>query len=220
MNFEGQLERLRREEGLRNLEDIFDTASWETIREELGTRAPRIQLLAEGKLSSREQHAFEVIETFARDASKFYAEIFARALEEYRSERREIAPAIIEHIRKKSFDVPEFVIAHGELARELLREYGFDQDRLADGFLVNFQLPKPLSRFWWKEGETLWGPDPETNRSGIIEWGHLYRRLMPAIWAMQGFYENERNLEFIHLNDGGQHDPARYYYLWAVQERP
>lgn len=39
---------------------------------------------------------------------------------------------------------------------------------------------------------------------------------MPIVWETQGFYEQEEGMNFNRVNEVGQHDPAKYYYVWEV----
>jgi len=84
--------------------------------------------------------------------------------------------------------------------------------------LLVFQLPKPLAQFWWKGGADSWGNLAEDINDTAIEWGHFYRELMPVVWETQGRHENESGLYFQRVNDIGEHDPKKYYYIWEISE--
>ncbi len=79
---------------------------------------------------------------------------------------------------------------------------------------MNFNLPKPFGRFWYRGGN---GGKSIPVKKGEIEWGEFYRRSMPVIWSavdhaiMHGLYLQR-------LNEFGQHDYKKYYYLWEAMD--
>ena len=64
----------------------------------------------------------------------------------------------------------------------MLGDLGLDRPVInSQSLLIVFNLPKPLSHFWWKGGveaddglAVVVGPD-------ITEWGLFYRQLMPVV---------------------------------------
>ena len=99
-----------------------------------------------------------------------------------------------------------------------MEEYGLDIETNGQNLLLVFQLPKPLSQFWWKGGADSWGDLSEDVQDTVIEWGHFYRELMPIVWEEQGRHENESGLDFQRVNGVGEHDPKKYYYIWEMSE--
>ena len=123
---------------------------------------------------------------------------------------------IIDYLLEKKFDLPNFTITHGVRAEETLKEIGLDGKIEEKNLLILFQLPKPLSFFWWKGGADSWGSLAEDIKGSSTEWGHFYRELMLVVWEMQGYYENEKGLCFNRLNEIGEHDPLKFYYVWEI----
>jgi hypothetical protein len=112
--------------------------------------------------------------------------------------------------------MPEFKVVNDEVADRFLKECGFEYKISEGSFLVVFQLPKPVAQFWWKGGVDTWGSQGVDVRGGVLEWGLFYRELMSIIWREQGFAENELGLVFSRINDIGEHDPQKFYYVWEV----
>ncbi|MFH1289525.1 MAG: hypothetical protein ABIH88_02285, partial [Patescibacteria group bacterium] len=168
-----------------------------------------------GELSPEEDNLLGRIREFAEETSAVFEKSFSKELRSYRKEGR-ISFRITDFLKEKRFKVPKFEIFDKESGELKLEELGFDYQIEEGSFLLLFQLPKPLAQFWSKAGNSLWGEDSKDIDS-VIGWGHFYRKLMPAVWKKQGFFENEKNLSFRKINDIGQHDPKEYYYLWRVK---
>jgi len=131
----------------------------------------------------------------------------------YQQKNPNFTDKMIQKMMERGYDVPDFSIHGSQSAQEFLsqrEELGIDS--FSDNFLINFQLPKPLAKFWYKGGN---GSKSQPVKDGEIEWGHFYRMAMPMIYngvdraGMQGLYLNR-------LNQFGQHDPKKYYYLWEA----
>ncbi len=214
-----QFEKIRRLEGLRNPEDIWDIEIFDDIRGEIEKVSLNIrELVEEHKLDAETKRCLDKTRTFCNELSEKFRQTFLILLEEYRNERRKISQKIVDYLLEKKFDLPNFTIAHGNKAQKLLEEYGFDIKNNGKNLLLVFQLPKPLSQFWWKGGVDSWGDLSEDVQDTVIEWGHFYRELMPVVWEEQGYHENEHGLVFNRINGIGDHDPKKYYYIWEMSE--
>lgn len=217
-----KIERLGREAGLRS-EDIWsdwdDTETLEQITHPIQEALPNIEArISEHELTSETRHNLETVRSFCAELSEEFRQAFLLLLEQYRRERCLISQKIVDYLLKKNLVLPTFVIANGERAHGVLNEYKLNGDVTAHSLLVAFQLPKPLSQFWWKGGADSWGSGSEHLGSAVIEWGHFYRELMRVVWETQGYYENEYSLRFERINSVGEHDPKKYYYVWEVSE--
>ncbi len=168
----------------------------------------------ESKLTEEQKEILEKIRHFARETSKVYRRVMRLLMQAYKHKNPNFTDKLISRIMEKGYDLPDFSLYGDVAAAEFLQsnpELGIDE--LSEGsFLVNFNLPKPFGRFWYKGGQ---GSKSIPVKEGEIEWGDFYRRSMPVIWRavdramMQGLYLHR-------LNEFGQHDYKKYYYLWEA----
>jgi hypothetical protein len=167
----------------------------------------------EAELTPEQLENLQKIRTFAQSTSKAYRMVMRLLMTGYQQKNPKFTDKMMQKMMERGYDVPDFSIHGSQSAQEFLskrEELGIDS--FSDNFLVNFQLPKPLAKFWYKGGN---GSKSVPVKDGEIEWGHFYRMAMPIIYNgvdradMQGLYLNR-------LNQFGQHDPKRYYYLWEA----
>lgn len=214
-----QFEKMRRLEGLRNPEDIWDLETYDEIKSEIEKVSPNVkEFVQENELDVETKRCLDKTRVFCSELSEEFRQTFLSLLERYRNERRQISQKIVDYLLEKNFDLPNFTIAHGEKVQELLEEYGLDIKTNGQNLLLVFQLPKPLSQFWWKGGAGSWGDHSVDMQDKVIEWGHFYRELMPIVWEEQGRHENESGLDFNRINRVGEHNPKKYYYIWEMSE--
>ncbi|MBL7057984.1 hypothetical protein ISS03_01485 [Patescibacteria group bacterium] len=213
------MKKIRRLEGFKNPEDIWDLETYDEIKSKIEKVSPNVrEFVQEHELDSETKRCLDKTRAFCSELSEEFRQVFLSLLEQYRNERRQISQKIIDYLLEKKFDLPNFTIAHGEKVQELLKEYDLDVEVNGQNLLLVFQLPKPLAQFWWKGGADSWGDMSEDVEDDIIEWGHFYRELMPVVWEEQGRYENENGLDFSRVNGVGEHDPKKYYYIWEMSE--
>jgi hypothetical protein len=167
----------------------------------------------EAELTPEQLENLQKVRTFAQGTSKAYRTVMRLLMTGYQQKNPNFTDKMIEKMMERGYDVPDFSIHGSQSAQEFLsqrEELGIDS--FSDNFLINFQLPKPLAKFWYKGGN---GSKSQSVKDGEIEWGHFYRMAMPMIYngvdraGMQGLYLNR-------LNQFGQHDPKKYYYLWEA----
>jgi len=214
-----QFEKMRRLEGFRSHEDIWDDEVFNGIKSEIEKVPANIrEFVDEYELDADTKRCLYKTRIFCTSLSENFRQTFLTLLEHYRSERREISQKIVDFLLEKNFDLPNFTIARGEKTQELLEEYGFNSKINSQNLLLVFQLPKPLAQFWWKGGADSWGSMAEDTQDQVIEWGHFYRELMAVVWEEQGRSENEAGLNFKRINSIGEHNPKKYYYIWKISE--
>lgn len=239
MTIEKDLMKIGRREGLKNSADILDTSTFEGIKAEieaeiLGARdfleIPEISLeeakalpnikedFKDSELSAKRKEIVGEIRKFCAELSIRFGEKFLLLLDQYQKEKQRIPKQIIDYLKKHDFDLPTCSIKCGEKAEEALEDFGLSSYLEEGSFLIIFQLPKPLAQYWWKGGVGIWG-DKSKDVGDAIEWGEFYRKLMPSVWETRKFYSNEKDLEFRTINDMGQHDPKKYYYVWEVYRK-
>lgn len=167
----------------------------------------------EANLTPEQLESLQKVRTFAQSTSKAYRTVMRLLMTGYQQKNPNFTDKMIQRMKERGYDVPDFSIHGSQSAQEFLSqraELGIDS--FSDNFLVNFQLPKPLAKFWYKGGN---GSKSVPVKDGEIEWGHFYRMCMPIIYngvdrsQMSGLYLNR-------LNSFGQHDPKQYYYLWEA----
>ncbi len=167
----------------------------------------------ESFLTPEQLESLQKVRDFAMQTSVTYRKAMRFVMKAYQKHNPNFTDEIIQKMMDRGYDVPDFSIYGAESAQEFFNtnsELGITE--YGQNFLVNFNLPKPLGRFWYKGGNGSKSvPVPE----GAVEWGHFYRTTMPAIWnsvdkaAMSGLHLNR-------INEFGQHDPLNYYYLWEA----
>ena len=167
----------------------------------------------EAELTPEQLENLQKVRTFAQSTSKSYRTVMCLLMTGYQQKNPNFTDKMIQKMMERGYDVPDFSIHGSQSAQEFLTEREeLGIDNFSDNFLINFQLPKPLAKFWYKGGN---GSKSQPVKDGEIEWGHFYRMAMPMIYngvdraGMQGLYLNR-------LNQFGQHDPKKYYYLWEA----
>jgi len=167
----------------------------------------------EADLTPEQLEHLQKVRTFAQSTSKVYRTAMRLIMTGYQQKNPNFTDEMLQKMMKRGYDVPDFSIYGSQAAQEFLsKQDELSVDSFSENFLVNFQLPKPLARFWYKGGS---GSKSIPVKDGEIEWGHFYRMAMPVIYSgidksqMSGLYLNR-------LNQFGQHDPKKYYYLWEA----
>lgn len=158
------------------------------------------------------------IRRFCAELSIRFSEKFLLLLDQYQKEKQKIPKKIIDYLKKRDLDLSTFIVRRGEKMNETLEEFGISSYLEEDGFLVIFQLPKPLAQYWWKGGVGIWGSKSK-NVGDAVEWGEFYRKLMPSVWKTREYFSEKEGLDFRTVNDTGQHDPKKYYYIWEVSKK-
>jgi hypothetical protein len=170
--------------------------------------------IEESELSEEQRKILEKTRHFAQETSKMYRGVMRLLMGAYKQRNPNFTDKIISKIKEKGYDLPDFSLYGTEAGEQFLqsnKELGID-GLSGEDFLVNFNLPKPFGRFWYKGGQ---GSKSIPVKEGEIEWGEFYRRSMPVIYSavdramMQGLYLRR-------LNEFGQHDYKKYYYLWEA----
>jgi hypothetical protein len=167
----------------------------------------------EAELTPKQLEYLQKVRAFAQSTSKVYRTAMRLLMKGYQQKNPNFTDKIIQKMMERGYDAPDFSIYGSRSAAEFLsKQEDLGIEGFNDNFLVNFQLPKPLARFWYKGGE---GTKSIPVKEGEIEWGHFYRIAMPVIYSgvdraqMSGLFLNR-------LNQFGQHDPKKYYYLWET----
>ena len=163
-------------------------------------------------LEQEQLELLEKIRDFAKETSKTYRKVMRLLMSAYQKRNPKFTPKMVDKLKERGYDLPQFSIYSSESGSNFLssnKELGLEgiED---DNFLLNFNLPKPFGKFWYKGGD---GKKSQPVREGEIEWGDFYRKSMPVIWdatdraVSSGLYLDR-------LNSFGQHDYKKYYYLW------
>ena len=118
-----------------------------------------------------------------------------------------LTPSFFKKIYEKGILAPAFDIYGKTTGDAFLSSLGIDWGIDKNDILLVFNLPKPLAIFWRK------GKEVEPAK-GMIQWGDIYWRNMPVIWEYVG--DPPQGLSLQRINENGQHDANKYYYLWEV----
>lgn len=216
---EEQLQKLK--EQLEQLEEVAkQIAETGTLEEELAkpeeesiTHNIKEYGINEAELTPEQLEHLQKVRMFAQGTSKAYRTAMRLLMEGYQQKNPNFTDKMMLKMTERGYDMPDFSIYGSRAAAEFLAKQeelgieGFNYN-----FLVNFQLPKPLARFWYKGGS---GTKSIPVKEGEIEWGHFYRMAMPVVYSwvnraqMSGLFLDR-------LNQFGQHDPKKYYYLWGT----
>ena len=216
---EEQLQKLKKQ--LEQLEEVVkQIAETGALEEELAK--PEKEPIAynikeyginEAELTPEQLAHLQKVRAFAQNTSKVYRTAMRLLMRGYQQKNPNFTDRVMQKMMERSYDLPDFSIYGSQAAAEFLsRQEELGIESFSDNFLVNFQLSKPLARFWYKGGEET---KSTLVKESEIEWGHFYRMCMPVIYSgvdraqMSGLFLNR-------LNQFGQHDPKKYYYLWET----
>ncbi len=172
----------------------------------------------ESKLTPEQLETLENVREFAKNTSKTYRSVMRLLMNAYQQYNPNFTDKIIGQMKDHGYDLPSFSIYSQQAATEFLgRQDGLGIDSLLnqDSFLVNFNLPKPIGRFWYRGGS---GSKSIPVPPGAIEWGEFYRRSMPVIWNATDRAPFAEQIYLDRLNQFGQHDPKNFYYLWEASK--
>lgn len=208
-------------EELKELEDVAKNLSntelpEEDIEEEDESMTYNIKEygINEQELDQEQLELLEKTRYFTKETSKTYRKVMRLLMSAYQKRNPNFKQSMVDKLKERGHDLPQFSIYSSESGSNFLRsneELGLEgvED---DNFLLNFNLPKPFGKFWYKGGD---GKKSQPVRDGEIEWGDFYRKSMPVIWnatdraVSSGLYLDR-------LNSFGQHDYKKYYYLWET----
>jgi hypothetical protein len=167
-------------------------------------------------LTNQEKILLGNIKIFLLRIASEYRMQMKRLLENYRFKNPNLTVEIINKIIEKGYDLPRFSIysaSEGDdfIYKNKIQDNSNEPWQFSKGsFLVNFNLPRPLARFWYRSKNKR--PVPK----GYIEWGEFYERSVPVIWDEIDKMRDEGHLNFHRINPDGQHIANLYYYLWDV----
>ena len=164
--------------------------------------------------SLEEQETLRMMREFALDTSKQYEESMRQLMEVYAKTNPKFTEKIIRRMKETRHDIPRFDLYGKTEGMKFLRR-NFSDDIQKDGvgdFVIVFNLPWPLGKFWYKGGV---GRLAEEVEPGEIEWGHFYRECMYEVYGGVDKARGE-GLSLDRLNEYSDHLPGVYYYIWTV----
>ena len=179
--------------------DDQDCSNWREVEKES----------AKELLVSKVQNKFNNIKIEVED-SLFMQFICAEITNKFTNEFKKLIEDLPEKI--KFFIEDNFIFPTFSITKKV---EGFSNDYL--DYFLTFDLPKPLSKFWWKGGVDSWGfKGVDLNNTGVIKWGDYYRELMPILWDAIGFgFDNdEEKISVFRMNSIGEH--SGNYYVWGI----
>jgi len=207
--------RLSENTGLENPEGIFDQPSWAEIFELVDSEQANVFFVeesrTEGELSEKERIALNKIRKFLVGVSGSWQQKTKEVLEKYSKSRRGISEKVLKLFLEKKWDMPVFKIYPPNFCSKMLGNF----QTPSKDFLVVFELPKPLSVFWFKD----FSESKDVGKAvASTEWGWIYRSLISVVWGAVDYDAREAGLFFRRLNDNGYHKPGEFYYVFAVNE--
>lgn len=173
----------------------------------------------ETTLSSEQRELLNKIRAYAQKTSKIYRSAMRILMTDYQQHNPHFTDEIIQKMKDRGYDLPDFSIYSPEAAQQFLSqqpELGIDEIH-DKNFLVNFNLPRPISRMWYRGGD---GARSVPVEDGAIEWGEFYRRTLPIIWEAVDRAAIVDKISFHRLNQFGQYNPKKYYYLYEASNIP
>lgn len=155
------------------------------------------------------------VRNFLQRATEHFKREMYDTMEHYASirDRERFPESIQEKMIDRGYDLPKFQLLGGDEAMKFLEKTDFAyRVPKVEGFLVVFQFPAPLARFWYRGG---YGSEQKQIPENNIEWGLLYKNVHSAIWEATDIVGQDNNLNFDRINLNGDHSPD-YYYIWDV----
>jgi len=174
-------------------------------------------------LSESDFYLYERIDQFVNELLvNFHRKMQEEMLAMAKEENSPFSHRLALKMRRKKYDLPKISILHGnESAQSFLaanpKVNNSYASRLNHRFLVVFNLPDPLMKFWRQGGEKESGARMAVPVSeGEIEWGKFYRRVMPEVHKTINLYEAPKGpLQISKLNGAGVHT-KQFYYVWSM----
>jgi hypothetical protein len=167
-------------DGFRNPDDIYDSTTWQEMRQEVEQETLMKQLNLEFDRENLDARMTELLEGFEHNVLKILEEWQSTVNEILKNDPR-ISPKIEEYLKERKLDLPSFTLKLKAEGDKFLEETEMDDEISESSFLVVFNLPKPMRHYWWKGGTEIWGQIAVNVRKMAIEWGYMYRRLVPII---------------------------------------
>jgi hypothetical protein len=203
-------------ERFKNTNDIYDQPTFHDVENEVAKERRDRQIRFHFDVATRDSESKKLLERWSFEMQVCLAK-WSDAIKNLIHQDEKISQRIREYLEIEGMDLPTFDIYAKDEADALLQEFGLKGEKIEMGnFLVVFNLPKPLSHFWWKGGTESWGSGSTDVRKMVIEWGRIYRSIIPIVWNAvdDGTCAMER------INPCGMHDMKRYYYLWEIGTQP
>lgn len=173
----------------------------------------------EDELNEQQLELLNNMREFCQKTSLLYAKTMRFVMQAYQERNPNFTDSMLERMMLHHHDTPSFTIYGQGTAKDFIEngspELGIERFE-TDGFLLNFNLPKLIGRYWYRGGN---GNLSQPVEEGAIEWGHFYRSCMPVIWNSVDQTVSQGML-FDRINAFGQHDYQKYYYLYDVNRLP
>lgn len=226
---EQQLKKVGGYLGIRNTQQLNQVVSDETPphvtlsekEKQKKLEAIVIPIECDHNISAGTKHLIDLTKQSAREISLRYQERMQDLIRDYNHTKEStlLTPVIAHKMIERGYDLPQLSIYQGESAIRFLKEAGQGSaiSTLGEGVLLVYDLPRPISRFWYIGGQDSWGNGSKRTKPDEIEWGHFYREITNTIWEAVGVEEFDE-LVFNRLNEIAEHKSGVYYYLWAVKQ--
>lgn len=200
-------------ERFRNPSDIHDTTTWEQSEAEAQREYLAKSIRMHVDLDSLEP-AQRACVALWKDETLGTLQKWSDAMDILLSDPA-VSPRIREYLKEHRMELPLYDLYDSAEGNSLLEPLGYELVK-PENFLVVFELPKPLHQFWWKNNteEKYW--QSGDRKLATIEWGRMYRAMMPIIWEANEQSRSHRQ----RINPCGVHKVREYYYLWELSATP
>ncbi len=182
-----------------------------------------IDLGTDGLGSAKKEKLFNTLELLVLDFISSYRELLLSEIDEYQKcnpNTTIFTDAIKDHIKFFGLEKPYIGIYGTESGNQFLIKNQLQRQLGPDSLMLVFQQSKPLSWFWKKGNDGNKSPEDESrdlNRT-VIEWGTLYRKVMPELWKLIYRLQEQYNINLSRINLFSDHN-NEYYYVWEVSAK-
>lgn len=174
----------------------------------------------EGQLSPKKREVLNEVRIFLADMFVSFGKDMTKLIEQYNQSQPDVLTSeIMAKMLDKGYNLPLLDIYDQEAADNFMNDVTPELCYPADwpnSFIVSFNLPEPVVRFWDRGGLYYWGTGQKSVPETTIQWGYLYRAIMDAVWAKIGESQCDGRLIINRLNQCGKHSPYQYYYVWQI----
>lgn len=167
------------------------------------------------KLSTKRQIVNRTIR-FAGDISRITGEQYLEGLSEYQEALRNIQNSIVLSIlRRHSLHLPKFEIHDIPSGEAFLDSVGYADEPLdPSGLMLVFNTPHFSSAVWRRINDESKKEDKKRVSKSI--WNRLGNSSTKVFWQISDDYSSKDRLRFRRLNEIGDHQSDRFYYLFEV----
>ena len=178
-------------------------------------------IVIEGEMPDEKKELAEDITYLLGNLSQDISKKVIDVLNGFCKEKSRPTEKILKYVEANNLDLPVFIlIGDPEKIKKKLAELGYQEAQISpQNILVIFNLPKQAARHWRKGGSKEWGEQEGIEDDFYIEWGRVYRRIIPVVWRFLDDAYEFGKIGFDRVNAPGEHSPKNFYYIWEAWKR-